>query len=160
MMLQQLKGGIDKQIDGLTQKQVELEPSSGEKQAAVESASQDVSKAEEALTAASKDLSDAQDAQKVATNNLSKADEHLYQVWADMKAACDEQDNLADEVKDFQDRVLTSFEKLKEKEPEPEPVEQEQEEEMVAPEESAADMASPEPKVDADVEMSPEAVAA
>lgn len=124
MMFTSLKTAIDRQIDGLTQKLVELEPGKAQKLSAVAAAQGNLDKAEAALTAASDDLHSAQAANKDANKEVSKADDFLYKIWQDMKVACDSQDELRKEVENLKDNVFTAFHQLKEKEPEPEAVEE------------------------------------
>merc|ERR1719215_2581257 len=118
MMFTSLKAAIDRQIDGLTQKAAELEPSKAEKLAAVTAAEQNVEKAQAALSTASEEHSSTQAAQKEADKAVTKADDYLYKIWGHMKEACDEQDDLADRITNFKETVQ-SFNQLRDREPEP-----------------------------------------
>jgi len=124
MMFTSLKASLDRSIASLSQKLAEAEPIKVQKGAAVASAKGTLERAEAALLAVSEELSTNQTAQKEAAKEVAKADAFLHQIWADMKAACDAQDALAEELKRLQDEVFASFEKLKERAPEPEPVEE------------------------------------
>merc|ERR1719215_1007254 len=123
MMFTSLKAAIDRQIDGLTQKAAELEPSKAEKLAAVTAAEQNVEKAQAALSTASEEHSSTQAAQKEADKAVTKADDYLYKIWGHMKEACDAQDDLADRITNFKETVQ-SFNQLRDREPEPEPAEE------------------------------------
>jgi hypothetical protein len=88
-------------------------------------------------------LASAHDAHREATKDAAKADSYQRQIWEDMRAACEAQDSLASDLKNFTEHTLVAFQALKEKEPEPEPVEEPApvEEEPPAPEEEPAPVA-------------------
>jgi len=124
LMFTSLKAAITKQIEDHSVKMNALEPSKAEKLAAVANAKINLEKEEAASTAASGEISTTQGAHRDAEKQVRKAEDHFYQIWRDMKEACDAQDDLAKETKSFTENVLTAFQQLKEKEPEPEPVEE------------------------------------
>lgn len=145
MMFTSLKAAIDRQIDGLTQKLVEMEPGKAEKLAAVAAAKASVEQAEAALAAASEEVSASQAASKDAAKEVAKADDFLYKIYHDMKEACDAQDSLQKDIQNFKDTIWTAFHQLKEKEPEPEPVEEPEPSPSPSPEEAAEDAAAEAP---------------
>jgi len=124
MMFTSLQAGIDRQIDGFTRKLAEAEPIKAQKLAAVGNAKNALDRSEAALTAANDALTAAHAAHKDAGKEVSKADSDVYAIWNDMRAVCDAQDELANELKNFKEKIVTSFQQLKEKEPVPEPVEE------------------------------------
>ena len=136
LMFTSLKAAINKQIDGHSDKINALETSKAEKLAAVANAKINLEKEEAAATAASGEVSATQGDHRDAEKQVRKADDALYQIWGDMKKACDAQDDLAMDIKNFTENVLTAFQKLKEKEPEP----VEAEEDAAVEEEAAVPM--------------------
>lgn len=126
MMFTSLKNAIDREIATISDKLGLLEPSKAEKLAAVASAKEEVERLESVQTAAHDEFSAANAASKDAGKEVSKADDYLYKIWKDMKTACDAQDELAAELKNFKDNVVTAFQQLKEKQPAEEEVEEEE----------------------------------
>jgi len=118
LMFNQLKGAIEKEIEKLTTDLAALEPTKAEKVGVVATAKEAVEKVDVTLSAANEELSAAQAANKEAAKEVSKADDYLYQIWGDMKVACDLQDELRASVKNFKETVLTAFQALKEQQPE------------------------------------------
>lgn len=142
MMFASLKALIEGVIQGLEQKLAEAEPVKAAKVGAAAAAGGALEQAEAALKAADDELTATQTAHKDAGKDVASADKHLRKLWEDMRQACESQDGLANNVKNFQDNVWTAFNQLKEKEPAPEPVEPEPVEEAApeaAPEAAAAD---------------------
>lgn len=158
LMFTSLQSAIDKSIDALTAKIVEVEPVKAQKEAAVASAKEASDQAEAALTKAAEELQAAQEASKESSAEVKKAEKHLYEIWNDMKKACDAQDSLAGEIQNFKGNILTAFEQLKEKEPEAEPVVEEAAPETLATE--AAEVASANASDAAPVEASEPAATA
>jgi len=117
MMFTSLKAAIDREIDSITQKAAEQEPGKASKLATVATAKEALEKAEASLSAVNEELSAAQAANKEAQKEVTKADHYLYKIWSDMKAACDAQDELAAEIKNFSETIVAAFEQLKEKQP-------------------------------------------
>jgi hypothetical protein len=124
VMFTTLETGISGKINELTQKIAGCEAPKAQKTGAVAAAKAALEQAEAALTAAGEALSAAQGAQKEAAKEVSKATTYLQSIWIDMKKVCDAQDEVAGEVKNFKENILTAFEALKNKEPEPEPVDE------------------------------------
>jgi len=137
MMFTSLKASIDKQIESLTQKVAELEPSKGQLTNTATAAQQSLERAQASLTAANEEHSGAHAAHKEADKAVTKAEDGRYQIWADMKLACDAQDDLADEITAFKETVQ-SFQQLRDREPEPEPAEEPEPPEEAEQEEVAA----------------------
>merc|ERR1719487_3157860 len=128
MMFDSLKNAINREIASITDKLGLLEPTKAEKLAAVASAKEELERVESTQTTAHEELSAANAASKDAGKEVSKADDYLYKIWKDMKAACDAQDELAAELKNFKDNILTAFQQLKETQPAEEEAEVEEEE--------------------------------
>lgn len=143
MMFTTLQSGVDRRIENLTHKLVEAAPSKAQKLKAVADAKTALEKAEAALATAVEELNASHAAHRCATQEVLGANTFLYQIWSDMKSVCDAQDALADELKNFKESIVTSFEHLKEKELEPVPVpEPEPAVEQAAVVELAADVAA------------------
>jgi len=117
LLFDSLKTAMDKQIDTITHKLTELEPAKAEKEAAVATAKEALSRAEAALSGVNEEFTTSQAAAKDAQKEVKAADDFLYKIWGDMKVACDAQDELAAKVKQFKDDVWTAFHQLKEKQP-------------------------------------------
>jgi hypothetical protein len=124
VMFTTLEAGISGKMIELTQKVTGCEALLAQKTGAVAAAKAVLEQAEAALTAAGEALGAAQGAQKEATKEVFKATTYLQSIWIDMKKVCDAQDEVAGEVKNFKENILTAFEALKKNEPEPEPVEE------------------------------------
>jgi len=138
-----LQTQIDTAIANLT-KQLEGEAAiTQQKQAAAAAAAAALEKAKAAAEAAGEEEAAAKSASKEASKAASKAAAHCVSIWDDMKDACQAQDGLAGDVKNFKDVVWPAFEQLKNKEPEPEPVEPEPVEEAAPAAEPAAEEAMP-----------------
>jgi hypothetical protein len=139
MMFNSLQALIDGVIKELAAKLTEEDQDRAAKEAAAANANATMEKAKDVFKAASDELEATQAASAEAAKEVRKADANLRGLWEDMRKACDSQDSLAGEVKNFQECILTAFAELKEKEPEPEPVAEE------APPAAAAAEAEPAP---------------
>lgn len=137
-MFTSLQALIERQIDAMSQKVGEVEPIRAAKVAAVEGAKDALGKAEAVLTAANEALDCTHAAHKEASKAVAQADSSVRKIWEDMRRACDAQDDLANDLKNFKEHILVAFQQLKDKEPESEPVE-----EPEAVEEEAAAAAEP-----------------
>lgn len=115
---------IEGQIQLHSQWVGEAEAVKAAKAAATASAREAFDHAKEALAAAEKVVEDTQVLIKEASKEVSKADHSLRHIWVDMEQACNAQDEITGDVKNFKENVMGAFNELKEKEPEPEPVEE------------------------------------
>jgi len=125
MMFNSLQALIDGVIKELAAKLAEENKDLAAKTGDAENAKATMEKAKNGFKAASDELEATQAASAEAAKEVRKADANLRGLWEDMRKACDSQDSLAGEVKNFQECILTAFAELKEKEPEPEPVAEE-----------------------------------
>jgi hypothetical protein len=115
-----LQALLEREIGTFSQKIVEAEQDKVAKAAAVAGASDTLESAKATLTSASEDLVAAQAADKDAAKATAVAETNVRNIYKDMKAACDEQDRLANDLKKLKEEVWAAFNQLKDKEPEPE----------------------------------------
>lgn len=119
MMFTSLKAAIEKETNAMSAKLVELEPQKAEKTKALAEAAEKLEKMQAELSSANEEHSKTQAAHKEAEKAVEKAEEFVYQIWNDMKAACDAQDERADSITEFK-KNLDMFNQLRDREPEPE----------------------------------------
>lgn len=108
----------------VTQKLAAAQAESQQKAAAVEASKASLASAEESCQKAEDAVQGANNEKKEIESQLRKATSAVISIWADMKEVCDATDQLAADLKSFDEDLMVKFVSLKNKEPEPEPVEE------------------------------------
>mmetsp|Transcript_102631 Transcript_102631/g.162040 ORF Transcript_102631/g.162040 Transcript_102631/m.162040 type:complete len:372 (-) Transcript_102631:161-1276(-) len=116
-----VKTKLDAALETISKQLVDETAVEEQKMAATAAAKETLDKAKETLSDAETKLAAAKEAQKEAKKAFSQAVAFRHKVWADMRSACDAQDELAEALKQFKEVIFPAFEELKEKTPPPPP---------------------------------------